>query len=328
MSQLLEYPLNWERIFGKKTSRGSIFYLPSETAAVIVQYDPDFKISTLIPPALRQIQINYKGKILSRQHQTPFLILSHLKYNRNVDLYSYFAQVTPEIDQAVKHYPWCCCGSCKALEAIKYVNMYYLYGVSTQAENEIFAQPYRINNVYGDAKCCFKKNGSNSQTPKNLKQAHTKFWMDYFSDEFILEPIVHTCRSREHLYSYRHLECVADQIPCACKCCQSICICPCNCQLAEYFADSLANYVPSGQWENYTRVICGNQFVSSSRRSDAVFISSDPELLKILPAKYLKQAPQFSEQFIVGFADQKENQWEIDLIDQKFSLNTSQVSII
>lgn len=329
VQEQLEYKLNWERIFGKKTHRGMIFYIPSEAVATIVQYDPDFKISALIPPATRPIGVDYKGYLMSRTHESPFLILSHLKYNRNSDLYSYYEKPSLEMEMSLKHFPWCHCQICtQIIVQLKTFNLYYLYAVSTQTDKEIMAQPYRLNNVYGDAKCCFKKGSGNHLNPKNLKQAHVRFWMDHFSDEFMLSPLVHKCDTRSHIFSYRHMDCLDINAPCFCNCCLSACGCPCACYLGEIFANFIANYKPSPEkWENYTRVICGNQFVSFSKKIEAVFISSDPELIQTVPTNFLKQSPQFPEQFLIGFANQQENQWEIDLLDQKLTLNASQVVV-
>lgn len=327
-----DYQLGWERIFGSQTSRGSIHYLPSEAGAAIVQYDPDFRISCLIPPTQRRIQVDFKGRRVTRDHDTPFLILSHLSYLRGmVEPECVFRQVTDEILATVKHFPWCYCSFCARADyrALRTVNPFYLFAVDTSTEQEILAQPYRINNVYFDGKCCFRKGNNIYAEPRTLKQAHVRFWMDYFSDEFLPDngkkPITHSCRNKSHLFN-NHYDSL--DFTCKCSCCLETCECECFCRPQDVFADFIAAYKPIEKWENHTQILCGNQFLSYPKKVDAIFTSADEKLLKSIPQQYIRKSPKFDTQFIIGFANLIDNKWDIDLIGLQFTLNSRQVVVL
>jgi len=336
----LQYQLGWERIFGKQTPRGAIYYLPTETAATIIQYDPDFRISVLIPPAKRKLQIDYRSRRLLRDHQTPFLLLSHLTYLRSLcDPGLIYPKVTEEIYQTIKHFPWCYCDYCARVDyrSLRTVNSFYLWAVNTSTENAILAQPYRINNVYPDAKCCFKKTNDIWSEPRNLKQAHARFWMDYFSDEFQpfhgLGYYAHQCLNKEHSFPPRHYNSENDLslgvVPgCLCACCNKKCQCGCCCPPQDIFADWIANYIPNAIYENYTRVVCGDQFISHSKPTEAIFVSTDQELLKSIPETFHKKSAKHQTTFLLGLANLVEGQWEIDLIGLNFTLNPRQVMVL
>jgi len=342
MAQTSNYALSWERVFGEKSRRGLISYLPSEAGAVIVQYHPDFRISALIAPATRHIEIEYLEQTFQKVHRSPSLILSQvLSLNSHYEPTAIVNAATvdlAEYEEIKNHFPWCYCQLCcqpymKTHDYGRLRSQFYLFAVNDQdSQQEIMAQPYRLNNVYDDGKCCFgRRNSRASIPPDNLKQAHSRFWMDRFSPEFLPENwLSHRCNLRKHLCMVAQgLATHGDSHELdQCYCCNNICRCTCECRSPESFANRVANYVPDKRYENYTAIICGETFVSFPQAADAVFISSDPGLIESVPKKWVCKSPKFAESFIIGLAVLKDTLWEIRLGDVVFQLRTEQMVVV
>jgi hypothetical protein len=122
---------------------------------------------------------------------------------------------------------------------------------------------------------------------------------------------------------------------CNCNCCQNICNCPCKCDLTKPLAKMLEKYIPSKAWEDHTSLICGEGFVSTSKKFMGVFISCNSYLLNDIPKQYwlnYTYKANKSEQnraLIVGFARLTSNNlWKIQVGDFEFSLSQKQINII
>lgn len=331
-----DYALTWERVFGEKSRRGVVHYLPSEAGAVIVQYDPDFRISALIPPATRPIEVEYQETIFQKTHKSPSLILSHLVgINSNYEPNALFNDPTT-YDGLEKHLPWCYCAPCSH-PLVKHTvygrtrNQFYLFAVDAEnSQQEIMAQPYRLNNVYDDGRCCFMRKFSKATAPSNLKQAHNRFWMDRFSPEFLAEDwLLHRCEFKihdcpGHNRNGYHLTYEQEM---RCACCIGVCRCSCECRSPESFAERVANYAPNKKYENYTAIVCGQAFISFPQSADAVFISTDAGLLESLPKEAVFKAPRFKDPFIIGLASLKDKLWEISIGDTQFHLRQDQIVV-
>lgn len=214
----LQYSLNWNRIFGERTPQGNIFLLPSEACGVIVQYEPDFRISCLIPPTQRQVIVVWGENDTPKTINSPGLVLSHLiRKNTNSDAISQISGANVRaiemgcvcrhcdrqrpLVEASQHSPMCSCELCARQDFRQsfLTQLYHLFAVDPDNESDIIAQPYRLTNVYEDGKMCFRKDGSDLYYPQNLRQAHSSFWMHKFDNDFNLA-IPHECDSKIHYY--------------------------------------------------------------------------------------------------------------------------------
>lgn len=209
------YQLGWDRVYGHQGPRGCLYLLPSESSGVIVQYDPEFRISCCLPEKKRSVVTDWKGQEDRAEVKSPFLIWSQLFYLKRdfCNNYGYIAQhldLSPSclcedcqnLFSAVTHPPTCYCEVCRipGLRQQRIVNSFYLFAVNTDEENDIVAQPYRLSgNIYEDGRVCFRKNSSRShiRIPQNLREAHATFWMHRFDNDFNWK-IPHTCERRIH----------------------------------------------------------------------------------------------------------------------------------
>lgn len=384
----IQYQLNWERIFKKTLTKGALYPLPSEAAITVVQYQPDFKISCLLPPKERDIKIYYDHIIYNRKIKTPSLLINHTisrthKYEDNS--LEILGDPEPHTEDGKKklkileHHPACSCEWCLKLMKYRVKDLFFLFAIDDTKDDSIWAQPYRIGNVYENGMCCFKKSASRLAMPKNLKQAHVNFWMHSFDNDFPIGDIPHTCTRREHRYHHckkyntRHecyirghhehpcdksppdseeicnccaglchcinycdccqlrCDCVAKaaKLVCNCSCCENRCACRCICDLGVAFADKLSTYSPQADWFNYTKFFFGEKFVSISKKVDAVFVSTNSELLSSIPRKFHYKNYRVEQKFVIGFARYQNNSIEIDLRNGfKFTLDPKQVNIL
>jgi len=315
--------------------KGKLYYLPTEAAATIIQYDPDFRITVLIPPTERTIQISVNSETFSRSIKTPTLLLSHLCYpaeNFIRRLISIFPH--EQLLMSASHTPWCECTFCNSNSVNYYrqVQQYYLFALDPDFSTQILAQPYRMNNVYEDGRCCFTKIPHKS--PQTLKQAHAKFWSDYFSAEFMPPDQrgwhIHPCDTRRHgsEYTTEKVREVHGRVlaKCTCHCCADRCNCPCECNMSEKYADFLANYTPKpSKFEDYTQLICGINFLSFPKSADAIFTSANPEFLASIPKHLHYESPKYQNPFTVGLATQHNDGWLIELDGHKTELPATEV---
>lgn len=399
----VQYRLNWERIFGSQAVRGQVFLLPSEASRVIVQYDPDFRITCLIPTKERDIVIDYPDRTgrrqdLRRKIKSPWLLLSQVTYTSKMPdtaqiMYAQAADPTCPCDRCrevckqtmeiLNHGLFCGCSYCceTSVRALRVKVVYHLFAVDTERNDDIIAQPYRLANIYEDGKICFKKNNGTIYSPQNMRQAHGTFWTHKFDNDFNWT-VQHTCDQKIHGFRscllrlpkrhrcdtvahHRHA-CFGDDFDmdndrcvccydgctcaktcpccgtgtcncsenwaktCSCSCCQNVCRCPCGCDLGQDFANMLANYQPNPEkWENYTKFICGERFISSPKNVTGVFVSQNPELLSEIPSKLLCRGRSLGAgPAIVGFATLNQDGWEVDLGDLTFSLNKNQIRCV
>jgi len=210
------YRLGWDRIYGKKGPRGAVYLLPSEANGVIVQYDPVFRISCLIPPKTRKVVTDWGGNEYHTNVDCPFLILSQLFCTKRnfcqspeclAELLGLALHCQCDECQAafatITHPPVCHCKICRIPSVFKHRvrTSFYIYSVNTAEKDDIVAQPYRISgNVYEDALICFKKNGrSTIRWPKTLREAHATFWMHRFDNDFNWK-IPHSCDKKIHTF--------------------------------------------------------------------------------------------------------------------------------
>ncbi len=270
INKAIQYRINWERIFKGGKIRGSYYPVPSETGITVVQYAPDFKISCLFPPKKRKFTVEYRSdryekstaRFFDRKITTPTLMMSHLI--RRTEKFEYdLPYLLPDPDcpiakKSINHHPACYCQYCKlrAFRKHRIVNQYYLFAVDDEKSDSIWAQPYRLNNVYEDGRCCFKKESSGLAHPENLRQAHVQFWLDRFDNDFTVGVIPHKCTKRYH--RYRHcgrqrwnhicwneghhdshtchevdIEDTEDEEFDGCFCCEGTCSCESECECCQ-----------------------------------------------------------------------------------------------
>lgn len=282
MTTKLQYSLNWNRIFGDRKPQGNVFLLPGEACGVIVQYEPDFRISCLIPPKSRQVVVDWGGIETTKTVNSPALILSHLiRKNTNRDQ---IAQITganvaalemgcvcrqceeaAPLLRAAQHDPMCACELCARQQFRQgyLTQLYHLFAVDPEREDEVFAQPYRLTNVYEDGKMCFRKENSDLYYPQNARQAHSSFWMNKFDNDFNI-PIPHQCNTKVHRFRtcrkirYQKHEChenphvhnhTCEELEDgsrintgSCDCCQGTCYCSDECPCCRGTCDCAIRY--------------------------------------------------------------------------------------
>ena len=114
-----------------------------------------------------------------------------------------------------------------------------------------------------------------------------------------------------------------------CECCDGNCSCRCQCNLEKGFVEFLKGYNPSdlkAPWKNGNALICGDKFVSSLEHADAVFISSNPEILDALESRK-HHTLSTGEPFIIGFATRNLTGWDIKIEDESFFIGEEFVNI-
>jgi len=119
-------------------------------------------------------------------------------------------------------------------------------------------------------------------------------------------------------------------IDCACPCCRDLCVCQCNCDIKDIFADYIANYQPDPEkWENYTSFICGNKCFAVSKRYTGVFISQDKDLMSVIPQEYWRKSQRYDANVLIGVTNRLiSGAWKIDLGGLEFTLAPEQIQII
>ena len=207
------YRIGWDRIYGKKGPRGALYLLPSESRGTIVQYEPDFRITCVIPPKKRSVVTEWKGQEAPAEVDCPFMLLSHLLYLKrdfcnSPGLFAEYLGISSNCDcdecqkllSAAGHPPACHCEVCRvpSIKEQRLINTFFLFAVNTEEEKDILAQPYRLSgNIYEDGRVCFRKSRAGIRIPKNLREAHSTFWMTRFDNDFNWK-IPHTCNQRLH----------------------------------------------------------------------------------------------------------------------------------
>lgn len=315
--------------------KGKLYYLPTEAAAIIIQYNPDFRFTVLIPPAERDIQISVNLETFSRLIKTPALLLSHLCYPTENFVHR-LDRIFPRerLQESASHIPWCECEFCNDthIKIHRSIQQYYLFALDPNFATQILAQPYRMNNVYEDGRCCFTR--LPLKAPQTLKQAQAKFWSDYFSAEFMPPDQrgwhIHKCETRRHGGEYNN-ETVRElhariTAKCGCPCCAERCNCPCECNMSEKYADFLANYTPKpSKYEDYTQLICGINYLSFPKSADAIFTSANPEFLTSIPERLHYESSKYRTPFTVGLATQQTDNWLIDFNGHQIELPATEL---
>lgn len=210
--------------------KGYLYLLPGSAKGLIIQNRPDFRITSVLPAAKREIHTNYNRGIHKRELSCPPLMLSQLFLKGPVSPNVYLSgdalagcncescsrkikaakklandTTSPEF---ISHHPACGCFYCK-LDRVDNHRQFFIFAWDQSHQDKVMAQPYRPSNVYSDGKICFRKdNDRKIQMPLTLREANSTFWGTAFDPDFVQArgAIPHTCLRRQHLYQqHRHL---------------------------------------------------------------------------------------------------------------------------
>lgn len=123
--------------------KNAIFLLPSESIQTIIQYSPQFVVSTMIPPAKRSIEVpvNLDPKGLVEIETPPLLWIHRLRFVGNQTVQS----------------------------------MFELFTIDPQDQSKILAQGL-IGPHVSNGQICW----GGVKLPGNIKDAHSRFWASSF----------------------------------------------------------------------------------------------------------------------------------------------------
>jgi len=114
-----------------------------------------------------------------------------------------------------------------------------------------------------------------------------------------------------------------------CECCNGECSCRCKCNLEKGFIDFLKGYDPAAlkaPWKSGNALICGDKFVTSLEHADAVFVSSNPEIMEAVD-KNKHHFLSTGEPFIIGFATRSLSGWDVKIDEEVLSIGEEFVNI-
>jgi len=283
-------------------SFGWIYLLPSEAINVIVRYYPKWLISCVLPETTRDIfarRVDYRTDEVhegSLKIKTPSLLLSH----------------------SIKK-PW--------VPKSKTEEYFSIHRIDLDKSEGIYANPYRLANVYSSGKICY-----GFELPSNLRRANNLFWSSPFNEDNCpyVDKHLNECTNKDHEYkNYNHKPNKLSE--CACECCINTCGCQCLCDLNTGFFDWLKGYyniVISEKPILKSRYFCGDKYFACPKSTKAIFISNNASLLKKIPQKNWRKDGQQAT-VVIGTAQVVDNEhWKVDLGSTVFTIPKTQVTIV
>lgn len=256
----------WSDIFGQY--QGTLFLVPSEAEATLIQLSPTIRFNCVLPPTTRQLHVSYyRDPISTYSIETPRLLLTQIIST----LHYQCRDVHPCICSQCYTQPhpfYCKCEICQQLigQRRNYVrNLFQIYACDITNAGFNY-NLFNFANVYPDGKICF---GAQA-IPTNLRHANNNFWGSTFNNDFHRVELSHgsgsNCQKRKHTWrlhfsernhyntpcrrqvkhvcnncqcrlyakSPLHLfDCLMITAgcgcPCTCPCCSGSCQCICNC---------------------------------------------------------------------------------------------------
>lgn len=188
---------------GKTKELGCVIMLPSHSRAVIVQYQPEFRISCLLPPKKQTCYFVHRSKrnLKSREISVPPLLLSAVYFGvtHRITKRNSSGEITDIFRN--HHFVWCLCNKC-LIQRFSYVQ-YFLFAL--KKDKDILGTPYRLGNVFPEGKICFSLDRE-SPPPNSLRQANNIFWSNYFNTDFVdthlLRGLHGHCQQKDHSFEY------------------------------------------------------------------------------------------------------------------------------
>jgi hypothetical protein len=121
-----------------------------------------------------------------------------------------------------------------------------------------------------------------------------------------------------------------------CRCCRGDCGCGCACDLPAEFLVHLNDHHGvddewdmDGQkvaWVNMKKPVFGEKYVASPKHEEAVFISSDPEVLRQVPENQWRESLD-GDNMVIGFASRTPDGWLINIGGQEINLSEKAVNV-
>lgn len=264
-----------------------LLLIPSESIATTLQYKPGWVVSTLIPPTKRTIVLSANGTRATQKAQvkTPLLLwLQQYALNK----------AKPGFEPTM-----------------------YLYAAK-QENKELWLAPYLIGNVHGDGRICW---GARSNTPYNLRAAHSTFFTTPFSTDLWegRDDVDDLERDSDYDASGNLRPGRRDAL---------------NKRLVNSFAKFAREYKvgegEEGDEDEFTNdkktAIYGEAHVSFPKHCDAVFVSSRPATMKKFPEKARRQ-DRHGRPFIVGFAIRRVKDWLVNVEGTSVSMTFDNKSL-
>jgi hypothetical protein len=117
-----------------------------------------------------------------------------------------------------------------------------------------------------------------------------------------------------------------------CLCCLQQCQHRCACKLEERFQEHLKTYTPekdmTNAWADETRIVLGDRYIATPKHADAVFVTTETEVMEKVPKNLWRTWDHDEEQFLVaGFATRTPDGWEIKIEDFEMFLEPEKVVI-